>query len=134
MKAKIEGEQKSQKEIRLLQHKVARQIEDLLLVILRERKEREEDKDKEDQETQINPNPINHQRTIEEMSQTKEGFAGGLDLHRSVGERETSETETADMVLRLIDQPMTAILIEEVGTMVDQFAEVGAEIAEAILH
>ncbi len=133
MKAKIEGEQKSQKEIRLLQHKVARQIEDLLLVILRERKE-SEDKDKEDQETQINPNPINHQRTIEEMSQTKEGFAGGLDRHRSVGERETSETETADMVLRLIDQPMTAILIEEVGTMVDQFAEVGAEIAEANLH
>lgn len=132
MKAKIEGEQKSQKEIRLLQHKVARQIEDLLLVILRERKESEEDK--EDQETQINPNPINHQRTIEEMSQTKEGFAGGLDLHRSEGEKETSETETADMVLRLIDQPMTAILIEEVGTMVDQFAEVGAEIAEAILH
>lgn len=33
MKAKIEEEQKIQKEIRLLQHKVVRQIEDLQLVI-----------------------------------------------------------------------------------------------------
>jgi hypothetical protein len=33
MKAKIEEDQKIQKEIRLLQHKVARQIEDLQLIL-----------------------------------------------------------------------------------------------------
>lgn len=97
-------------------------------------KESEEDKDKEDQETQTNPLPINRQRTIEEMSQRKEVFEGDLVLRRSEDERETSETETADMVLQPADQPTTTILIEEAGKMVDQFAEVGAEIAEEILH
>lgn len=98
-------------------------------------KESEEDKDKEDQETQTNPHPINRQRTIEEMSQWKEVFEGDLVLRRSEDERETStETETADMVLQPADQPTTTILIEEAGKMVDQFAEVGAEIAEEILH
>jgi hypothetical protein len=97
-------------------------------------KESEEDKDKEDQETQTNPHPINRRRTIEEMSQMKEVFEGDLDLHRSEDERETSETETADMVLQPADQPTTTILIEEAVKMVDQFAEVEAEIAEEILR
>mmetsp|Transcript_9027 Transcript_9027/g.9773 ORF Transcript_9027/g.9773 Transcript_9027/m.9773 type:complete len:101 (+) Transcript_9027:502-804(+) len=99
-------------------------------------KESEEDKDKEDQETQTNPLPINRQRTIEEMSQWKEVFEGDLVLRRSEDERETSETETetADMVLQPADQPTTTILIEEAGTMVGQFAEAGAEIAEEILR
>lgn len=68
------------------------------------------------------------------MSQRKEVFEGDLVLRRSEDERETSETETADMVLQPADQPTTTILIEEAETMLGQFAEVGAEIAEEILR